>query len=213
MKTKRPIHEKLMNLGNRQIYNIAVRNKINDMFDKEYAMAFQEILIAGMEPSWMSDYFDTWHYMKEEFKNVTKENFYDEAYEQAHDVAMTVVDGIYSEFGILSEPILSKDYKDNPSRKRVNRKIINDKPKKMTDKELFAAHRYYTLTIESAMDDPMTTAMGASGFVADMYGNKIKNIEREIYNRKLIIEDAYKKAYKRGAKYKNRYKYEDYKAY
>jgi hypothetical protein len=74
-------------------------------YGRGYYVAFKVVLESGYEPSWMSDYFDTWQYMKEEFGKLGNITFYQEAYEAVHDTAMMIADGIASEMGEKSKPM------------------------------------------------------------------------------------------------------------
>ena len=92
-----PTEAKLEGFSNKKIYNYAIKVRLHEWYGHEYADMFNEVLGSGMEPSWMSDYFDTWQYLKEDFDKLRGLEFYKEAYESAHDVAMFIYDGLKSE--------------------------------------------------------------------------------------------------------------------
>ena len=62
--------------------------------------AFVEVLSAGMEACWISDYFDTWHEFKSELKEspgMSPEEKYELAWGYVHDTAMSIESGLKSE--------------------------------------------------------------------------------------------------------------------
>lgn len=99
--SKIPSLERLMKMSDKVIWKHAVMQRLVDMFGTEYGEAFFEVMVAGYEPSWMSDYFDSWHEIKTDIKECeTQEEKFLYAYEAAHDTAMFIADGLADEFNV-----------------------------------------------------------------------------------------------------------------
>lgn len=89
---------------NKQIFNVAIGYMLVALYrpleGRELMSAFVEVLSAGMEACWISDYFDTWHEFKSELKEspgMSPEEKYELAWGYVHDTAMSIESGLKSE--------------------------------------------------------------------------------------------------------------------